>query len=160
MPYDLYHPLPRYVPPTVTTSTTRSDISIRDFMIIVLWCQMGEQSLDRLLHLLRRRHPESLSILCGGGHAGCHHPHGGVEVSLLPQDRHPAALQHLRLPRLAGTGVVARRWPFHSASEHFCNRPYLFVIPTQYKDGIRPRKLNLNTTLSLNWLKFFFRETL
>lgn len=70
---------------------------------------MGEQSLDGVLHLLRRWHPESLGVVCGGRHAGDHHSHRGVEVSLLAQDGHTAALQHLRLPHLAGTGVVAGR---------------------------------------------------
>lgn len=46
-----------------------------------------------------------------------------MEVSVLPQDGYPAALQHLRLPHLAGTGVVTRRF---------------IIISTQYKDNVRP----------------------
>lgn len=73
---------------------------------------MGEQPLDGLFHLLRRGHPESLGIVCGGGHAGDHHSHGGVEVSLLSQNSYPAALQHIWLSHLAGTGVVTSMWTF------------------------------------------------
>lgn len=73
---------------------------------ICIICQMGEQPLDGLLHLLRRRHSESLCIVCGGRYAGNHYCHRGVEVSVLAKDGHPAALQRLRLPHLAGTGVV------------------------------------------------------
>lgn len=70
---------------------------------------MGEQSLDRLFHFLWWWYSESICVLRGGRHAGNNYSHRRVEVSLFPKNSHSPAVQHLRLPHLAGTGVVSCR---------------------------------------------------
>lgn len=76
------------------------------------YSQLGKQPMDSLFHLLWRRHPESLRVLCGGGHARSHHSHGWVEVSVLTKDGHPAALQRFWVPCVVSAGVVTRRCTF------------------------------------------------
>lgn len=74
--------------------------------------QMGEQSLDGVLHVLWRRHPKSLGHVCRRRPAGHHHPHRWVEVPVLPEDGRPSALQHIRLSHLARARVVSCRCLF------------------------------------------------
>ena len=68
--------------------------------------QVGEQSVDGLLLVVRGGPAESGGVLRGGGPAGRRHGDGGVEVPVHAQGRHHAALQRLSLPHLASPGLV------------------------------------------------------
>jgi len=77
------------------------------FLSWVFFPQMGKYTLDCLFLILWRGHSKPQRVVCGRRHSGAYQPCGRMEMHVYSKDACRPALQYIRLPKVACSGMVS-----------------------------------------------------